>query len=62
LINWQLFIRLLIILFVFTENETVEDANDNDGIDIDYHHWQDDKITISVTRMMKIKKTIKNLL
>ena len=37
-------ICLLIILFVFAEEETVEDADDNDGIDIEYQHWWDDEI------------------
>ena len=38
-------IRILIILFVFTEEETVEDVDDNDGIDIEYQRWLDKEIT-----------------
>lgn len=46
-------IHFLIILLDFTEEETVEDADDNDGIDIEYQHWIDDEIT--TTMIMKIK-------
>lgn len=47
-------IHFLIILLDITEEETVEDADDNDGIDIEYQHWIDDEIT--TTMIMKIKK------
>lgn len=46
-------IHFLIILLGITEEETMEDADDNDGIDIEYQHWIDDEIT--TTMIMKIK-------